>query len=296
MWKTSEVWCLAAAAMLLAPTAGAQEPGQGTVEGWNAAMRHSPRTEASYVVPEPLNLPTEAAETPAVAEEHVAETTTIHEEHAPQHVGGCVGQQDGCCHGHACGRRRPTLQDRWHSHIKPCLQATHWGYPEYFEERPFGTLVCRHMGTQIANGRADRLVLYHYDFGDGILQDPSELNAHGDWRLCRMAAALQDDVCPIVIECTPGGAELDAARRSHVLAALRNRGLDVPEESVVVGTPPARGMSGDEAYEIYQGLLMRTRAGGHRFQGMSTFSYGYGYESGGFGSSSSASSTSRNGE
>src|SRR5262245_39281358 len=73
------------------------------------------------------------------------------------------------------------LHDRWITTTKPHLQASHWGYPEYFEERPFGTYVLQAEQMQVTNGLRDQQVLYEYDFNPG--DRSAKLSPRGEYQL-----------------------------------------------------------------------------------------------------------------
>lgn len=168
------------------------------------------------------------------------------------------------CNGYLCPQGALGCGGRgWFRRIKRRLQYTHWGYAEEFEERSLSGLVSAHMGTQILNGMAARMVLYQYDFCDGTADEAAKLNPHGYRRLCEIAAMLQYcSAYPVVIEYTPGNPALDAARRDHVLKALGELTVAVPEQGVIVGVPAVRGLSGEEAFTIHQNLLRDTESGG----------------------------------
>ena len=157
---------------------------------------------------------------------------------------------------------RARAEMHW-AETKACLQESHWGYPEYFEERPFGTLVDAHMTKQVANGAAARMVLYRYDFHEGILGDVRTLNPHGQRRLRRIAQLMRCcDKCPLIIEPSGGRRDLDESRRHHVLEQLANMNSVTSDEMVVVRTPQSAGLRGDEAIAIGDNLIRQTEMGG----------------------------------
>jgi len=142
--------------------------------------------------------------------------------------------------------------------LKACLQESHWGYPEEFEERSFGACLCAHVKTQVANGLAAQMVLYRYDFCDKTLGDPQRLNPRGMEQLDKIVGLMAANSCPLIIEPAPCNPDLDCARRAHLLQLLRAAGCDVPESRVVVCKPDA-GLRGEEAFEIDQNMLQQTR-------------------------------------
>ncbi len=157
-----------------------------------------------------------------------------------------------CYYGHAC----PSCRRGRVGRVKACLQWSHWGYANWFCEKPLGACLYAHVNTQIGNAMTARTVLYRYDFHDGILSDASRLNQLGRKRLKEMVWMLQNNVYPIVIEHTPEKPGLAAARRSHVLASLDRLNFPVPQDWVVVGDPEAYGLSGEEAFLTYEKMLL----------------------------------------
>jgi hypothetical protein len=151
---------------------------------------------------------------------------------------------------------RNALVRWWQDRAKPFMQYTHWGYPEYFEETPFGTSVRAHQRAQISSGWAARLVLYQYDFCDGGVT----LNPSGQRRLKDLATGFD---CwshhRLLIEATPDRPQLAAARRNHVTKMLHDSGIPAHVE---VGTPTGFMPTGDEALLMNMNLLRQVRSGG----------------------------------
>jgi hypothetical protein len=144
----------------------------------------------------------------------------------------------------------------WDDHFKPFMQSTHWGYPEYFEEAPFGSAVQAHKQVQISNGWAARAVLYHYDFydGDTVLTPP------GDRRLRELAAAFSYwGHYPLLIEATPERPALAIARRNYVVQLLHDNGIPA---RVDVGAPSGFMPSGEESLLMNRNLLRQVLSGG----------------------------------
>jgi hypothetical protein len=151
---------------------------------------------------------------------------------------------------------RRALVRWWQDRAKPVLQYTHWGYPEYFEETPFGTSVRANQRAQISSGVAARLVLYQYDFCDGGVT----LNPSGQRRLKDLATGFD---CwshhRLLIEATPERPQLAVARRNHVTKMLHDSGIPAQVE---VGTPTGFMPMGDEALLMNINLLRQVRSGG----------------------------------
>jgi hypothetical protein len=178
------------------------------------------------------------------------------------------------------------VSEHWHAHCKPCLQASHWGYPEYFCERRFGTLNSHVFRAMIVNGMRDQLVLYHYDFG--IEADAGRLRPRGVQQLHRMAGRIPMIGSPVVIQAS-GDPQLDTQRQEHVLAAFAALGMELGPDMVVVDQPPVRGLDGPEAIRTHTNLLEQTRLRGN--VGIETSglrSVGYGSNSIGSGTPSAA--------
>ncbi len=150
------------------------------------------------------------------------------------------------------------LSHRWQYHTKPRLQASHWGYPEEFQEAPLGYYVYANMNVQVTKGLAAQMVMYHYDF----IPEDDKLTHRGHQQLRKLARGLVRDFYPLIIEQTPGRRELDEARRRYVLAELERMHMPVPGEWVRVGLPSVEGMRGEEAQLIDLNLLRQTQAGG----------------------------------
>lgn len=244
---------------------------------------------AYYVVPEPVMEPTAAVEPSSVTEasaqlpvpeflpaepagDGVLSASAVEQPEIPAPIAGptpsaidLVPQPEAypsytcnsCCESNCGG-----LLDRCWQRTKACLQESHWGYPEEFCTRPVGTLLRAHVRTQIANGLRDQMVLYRYDFNEGMLGDASELNPHGRRRLSELAGLLQRNCFPLIVERIPGKPGLSEARRAKVLEALSETTFAVPEEWVVVGDPPRVGLSGEEALTIHENLMSNTEQGG----------------------------------
>ena len=144
--------------------------------------------------------------------------------------------------------------------FKCCLQSLFLGFPEEFEEVPFGYDLYAHGRTMVANGEAAGMVFYNYDFIDGH----PELNLRGLDHLVRVAHLLTTNPAPIVIERTPCAPGLAEARRLVVLNELAQGPCPVPPERVVIGKPLAPGLSGREAELIYGNLLLQVQSTGAR--------------------------------
>jgi hypothetical protein len=159
------------------------------------------------------------------------------------------------------GSQQAVAPRRSLSRIKARLQYSYWGYPEEFEEIPFGARVRAHQEAQICSGWSARLWLYRYDFCD----DGASLNAAGHKRLSELAHEFPVwSHHDLVIEATPGQPQLDAARRAHVEKQLETLGIPA---QVVIGVPTVSAPFGDET-RVWNSLLTKQiQSGGPRARG-----------------------------
>jgi hypothetical protein len=156
------------------------------------------------------------------------------------------------------------LHRRWITYTKPHMQASHWGYPEYFEERPYGSYVLQAEQMQVYNGLRDQQVLYNYDFVIGT----AELKPRGEYELQKIIRRMETVPCPIIIQSVDvnnPNPELDEARRQSVLEALRKAGVPASDELVVTNRPPLPGLQGVEGSIIYGNMLGQTEERGGGF-------------------------------
>lgn len=175
----------------------------------------------------------------------------------PLPASGCT-EPDACDATYSSSARPPTTRfgQWWQYRAKPCLQYSHWGYPEEFEEIPFGLRVRTVQQTQIQRGWAARLWLYRYDFCD----DGTALNPAGHRRLRELAAEFPVWSCHVLmIESTPDRPQLDAARRAYVRGLLEDSG--VPAQ-VAIGVPAVSAPFGDETQWWYSRFERQVRSGG----------------------------------
>jgi hypothetical protein len=153
------------------------------------------------------------------------------------------------------------VRRHWVYKTKPRLQYTHWGYPEEFCHRPFGSYMRMAVDAQISSGYRAQLVLYHYDFAvvNGVHTD--QLNDKGRTRLARFGEIMSVTPYSLVIEVDNQRDALNEARRKAVTTQLQAQFDFIVDERVVIGLPPTRGLSADEANAIQQSLIRQTRSG-----------------------------------
>ncbi|GEM_PF-6946660 len=157
---------------------------------------------------------------------------------------------EGCAAG--CGECDPgtVMVDRWGHRARRRLQSSHWGYPEEFEQMPFGqrmpfgASVRAYQEFQIQSGWDARQFLYHYDFFNG----GTTLNHRGLRRLHDMAMdSTRGGPLSLRIEATPDEPQLAQARRQHVLQRLQDFGLSMQVE---IGVPVGFVPRGEEIQYI----------------------------------------------
>jgi hypothetical protein len=207
-------------------------------------------------VPAPDDLTTEA---PLAADESVSEDW----EYGDNECGNC-----GCRNcGSGCGPfgRRP----------KPTV---------CYRDRPFGWYLRNANQIQIARGFQDQMVLYHYDFQEGVNED--QLSSRGRQQLEKFAQMVDSHGFPVVIQPVEGRPELDAARQAHVAMELSTMTQSAMENSVVVARPRVPGLRGVEAFDMDQNLLRQTQNRGRLMSGAGGGGGG-GEGGGGFGFDSS---------
>ncbi len=164
-----------------------------------------------------------------------------------------------------------TVGHRWHYHIKPRLQDSHWGYEEYFHERPFGRFNRTFMQLQVRNGIVRQLVLFQYDFNNNDNQEDHLLNENGEAQLSKIAEQVMRLGQPVVIQQSSRGREIDEKRRMHVVTKLAR--FEIPESMVVVQRVPITGLgaAGEQDLPsqnpwntIYENRLLQTLDQGSR--------------------------------
>ncbi len=179
----------------------------------------------------------------------------------------------GTCHTPECRYCSPLPQGRL-ARIKAHMQRSHWGYCNYFDERPLGESVYATLSQQIHRGLEDSMMLYHYDFYPEASQRAGELTPRGRTQLMKIIDRMQDHPTAIQIQITENQPNLNQVRRQHVVNALVMMGANVPEQLVVLA-PMRHSGSAIEAGQIYenqlQSLILRGRtiqaSGSARFGG-----------------------------
>ena len=158
-----------------------------------------------------------------------------------------------------CTRTKPSCWSRWRHSWRDCFL----GYRDQYEAPPLGYYLYLHGHTQVANGDAARMVLYHYDFVDGS----DQLNSRGKYQLAKIATLLPQIFNPVIIEASADAPGMDEARQVAVVHELSKGPFPVPTERVVIGRPIAVPLQGVEVERIYRNLLLNTEAQGVRGNG-----------------------------
>lgn len=174
------------------------------------------------------------------------------------------GYSTGACCPEVCVHGG--LRGKWEA-WKAKQQYKWWGYPEEFEEVPFGCATNSILNKQIAKGQLSRLALYDYDFVNGT----ANLNYRGRRRIADLIPMLQRGTGPLVVEEIPERHALNAQRRISVLNEVQNLWPGLSEEMVVVARPRVAGLSGVEGRVIYNNLMNNTST-----QGVSAQQFSYG--------------------
>ena len=234
------------------------------------ALASLPEVVDAPPVQDPSAMPQEGSDYPASYVIEGPEPDTVYDSGARSQCNcqDCRSGTSGACGcGYGCG----CVKKWWLTKAKPCLQESHWGYADQFEVRPFGSYAVAHFDKQIVNGAVARLALYHYDFGDVTLRDPSILNSRGRKRLGELAGMMvQNNLHPLIIQSSPGKPELDMARLAYVLDLTSGLECPIPAEWVVVGEPIPPPLSGEEATIVQENMLRQTQSGGNPSAGAKT--------------------------
>jgi hypothetical protein len=145
-----------------------------------------------------------------------------------------------------------------------CLSAAPYGAPyEFFHyERPFGSLLRSCLGTQVAHGTAARMVLYNYDFYAVGSNHAARLTSRGRDQLEKIARLMIVHPFPVLIERSRNNRALDEARRQHVILELGETLNEDAANRVFIANPPAVGLDGVEAIDVYNNQLIQTQTGG----------------------------------
>ncbi len=154
---------------------------------------------------------------------------------------------------------RGSFRDRWHYFMQSHL----CGFRSEFQRPPLGYFQYLHGQTEVANGTAVFMTLYHYDFVDGS----DKLNLHGRDQLAKIAALLPKNFFPIVIERTPKAPALAEARRVAVLNELAHGPFPIPPQRVVIGPSLGDDLRGVEAQVFNFNVMMQDLSLGHSARG-----------------------------
>lgn len=181
----------------------------------------------------------------------------------PDQVCQTCGKGHCICHPTIWGKLFPHLAAKYHSHWKPCLQESHWGYPENFCERPYGSYLRYNLNAQIANGLVQQQVLYEYDFADGS----ANLTGRGHYQLLKMMQRMQthpfllEQPAQVIVQ-QSRNKTLDQARQQAVVRAARELGFPLEADQVLVSRQHPRALDSYDAQDVYDSLRRITTSAG----------------------------------
>jgi hypothetical protein len=164
----------------------------------------------------------------------------------PYHLKGC-----------GCKDCNQTAAQRW----KRSLQASHWGYKDYFQQNTFGDSLRSGFAANIRDGALERTTLYRMDFFPEDSPNAHMLNAKGLERLDKAIAVSQAYGRGLRVELTRTRPELNEQRASWLVEnpSVVAAGIS-PESIVFVGN--AASTSGADAIRWYQrGTASRSSPG-----------------------------------
>ena len=146
-------------------------------------------------------------------------------------------------------------------HTWDVLQDNLIGYPQEFVEPPLGFYQNEIISVMKAKAAPHRYTLYRSDFLAGTTQ----LSPVGAGRFNQMAARLRGWLGPVYIEWSPDEPGMAEARRDAVLALLKQSGMPVIPERVVIGPSPFPGSMGGDAEAVFSSRLTRASEYGRTF-------------------------------
>ena len=128
----------------------------------------------------------------------------------------------------------------YQNRFQPFMVDTHWGYPQFFCERPFGLYNNMAVHAHINQAAIDQLVLYHYDFEE----HSARLRLRGHKQLENLAEKAEWLGQPLIIQET-ADRQLDERRKAEVVNRLVEMGVsqDVAGNRVHIGVPTTFGLA-----------------------------------------------------
>lgn len=225
------------------------------------------------IATEPVTTPLHASETESLipAEPGFASTLRWPTQTARCYLSdantGCslCGEANGCHAPHCIHcNQAPGLAGRL-SRAKAHHQRTHWGYAEYFDERPLGDSVLTAMSQQIDLGLKDSMILYHYDFFPMDSSRSAELTPRGRAQLMKFIDRMQTTATQIQVQADDESSELNQSRLQHVVDALAMLGAPTPGDLVVLAPLRHEGKA-NEANRTYENLIQSIISRGRTIQ------------------------------
>jgi hypothetical protein len=130
------------------------------------------------------------------------------------------------------------------------------------------------MTAQVANGIADLMTLYDYDFFPAETMLGGQLSSRGVHQLRKILERLQYTSAPIKVQAA-GQSELNALRVQAVAGQLLEWGVEVSPEQIVL-VEVKNGISAWEAQEMHRTLLETVRLRGRTVRGGDSGGFSFG--------------------
>lgn len=124
---------------------------------------------------------------------------------------------------------------------------------------PLGSTINAYFDSHVFNGEKARLMLYHYDFNNGPLQDQSQLNAAGRKKIASLKNLLTSSGHPLMVQRVENDIALSQARQSHVTGVLQSE-FGLSGTQVIVRDSDSGGINGMEAIDLDLSRQQMTRA------------------------------------
>jgi hypothetical protein len=147
---------------------------------------------------------------------------------------------------------RTSIYHRWKGRLEK------WFVSEEPDAVPLGQSVYQTFSNQVDQGIAARMILNDFDFEAGS----ANLNRRGQDKLPQVAALALRYPYFVIVERTDYSPALAELRKQAVLKELARQSIPLPADRVVVGLPRTPGLSGVEAFYLYENLLNQTKSGG----------------------------------
>ncbi len=144
---------------------------------------------------------------------------------------------------------------------------------------PLGTFSNELLCRQAAKGEADQFVIYYNEW----LDYDTVLGPFGSDHFARIVARLPLVPLPVVLQPEPDKPELNTRRHAALVAALTQARIPDADKRVIVGTPWAEGLFGEESQRAYAPIPTGGGNGNANGFGGGRNGFGGGFNGGGFG-------------